>query len=177
MSSNFDEVLNVINKVKDIINKRGVESIRSSGRVFRQFTSYDGKDKVKVDDFILDLSKVSLIVGHNVSFDKKIVGAELIRLGREDIISEFNSFCTMKSTKNLCRIPGRYGIDYKYPKLQELYYALFKKQFDGAHNSLSDIKATVECFFELKRRALISLPGITEKNEKSFNGNKPSILE
>lgn len=153
------------------------ESISIHG-ITNEFAQENGIQLCEVlDDFILDLSKVSLIVGHNVSFDKKIVGAELIRLGREDIISKFNSFCTMKSTKNLCRIPGRYGIDYKYPKLQELYYALFKKQFDGAHNSLSDIKATVECFFELKRRALISLPGITEKNEKSFNGNKPSILE
>ena len=49
----FDRVLEVVNKAKDIINKRGVESIRSSGRVFRQFTSYDGRDKVNVDDFIL----------------------------------------------------------------------------------------------------------------------------
>ena len=38
----------MINKAKDIINKRGVESIRSTGRIFRQFKSYDGKDKVEV---------------------------------------------------------------------------------------------------------------------------------
>ena len=43
----------MVNKSKDIINKKGVESIRSSGRVFRQFSSYDGRDKVNIDDFIL----------------------------------------------------------------------------------------------------------------------------
>ena len=43
-----------IKKSVNINNKRGVESIRSSGRVFRQFTSYDGKDKVNVDDLYLD---------------------------------------------------------------------------------------------------------------------------
>ena len=57
----FDRVLEVVNKSKDIINKKGVESIRSSGRVFRQFSSYDGKDKVNVDDFILALENVELI--------------------------------------------------------------------------------------------------------------------
>ena len=56
----FDRVLEVVNKAKDIINKRGVESIRSSGRVFRQFPSYDGKDKVNVDDFIFGLRECGI---------------------------------------------------------------------------------------------------------------------
>ena len=57
---NFDRVLEVVNKAKDIINKRGVESIRSSGRVFRQFPSYDGKDKVNIDDFIFGLRECGI---------------------------------------------------------------------------------------------------------------------
>ena len=56
----FDRVLEVVNKAKDIINKRGVESIRSSGRVFRQFQSYDGKDKVNIDDFIFGLRECGI---------------------------------------------------------------------------------------------------------------------
>ena len=56
----FVRVLEVVNKAKDIINKRGVESIRSSGRVFRQFQSYDGKDKVNIDDFIFGLRECGI---------------------------------------------------------------------------------------------------------------------
>ena len=56
----FDRVLEVVNKAKDIINKRGVESNRSSGRVFRQFQSYDGKDKVNIDDFIFGLRECGI---------------------------------------------------------------------------------------------------------------------
>ena len=56
----FDRILDVVNKTKDIINKRGVESIRYSGRVFRQFSSYDGKDKVNVDDFIFGLRECGI---------------------------------------------------------------------------------------------------------------------
>lgn len=52
-----------INKAKDIINKRGVESIRSTGRIFRQFTSYDGKDKVNTDDFLFGMRESGINLG------------------------------------------------------------------------------------------------------------------
>ena len=47
----FDWVLEVVNKAKDITKKRGLESICSSKRFFLQFPSYGGKDKVNIDDF------------------------------------------------------------------------------------------------------------------------------
>ena len=52
----------VINKVKDIINKRGVDSIRLTGKVFRQFDSYDGKNKLNKDDFIFGLRECGIIL-------------------------------------------------------------------------------------------------------------------
>jgi DNA polymerase-3 subunit epsilon len=104
--------------------------------------------------FIKDFKNASIIVGHNISFDKKIVGAELIRCGESDIMDQKPSICTMNSTINFCKIEGIYG-DYKYPKLQELYFKLFDENFDDAHNSASDISATFKCFWELKRRGII----------------------
>lgn len=108
--------------------------------------------------FLKDLSKASLILGHNIDFDKKVLGAELIRLGKPDTIKDCASFCTMKETVNYCKIPGKYGWDYKYPKLQELHVKLFGSRYDDAHDALSDVKATMKCFFELKRKNLIQLP-------------------
>ena len=61
----FDRVLEVVNKAKDIINKRGVESIRSSGRVFRQFPSYDGRNKVNKDDFLFGLRECGINLPQN----------------------------------------------------------------------------------------------------------------
>lgn len=120
-----------------------------------------------IDLFLNDLSKASLIIGHNISFDKKVLGAELTRLGKPDSIQNFASFCTMKSTANYCKIPDIFGRDYKYPKLQELYLKLFGNNFDDAHNALSDVKATMKCFFELKRKNLIQLPKFQqEENTK-----------
>jgi DNA polymerase III subunit epsilon len=36
-------------------------------------------------------------------------------------------------------------------EFSELYYHLFKKDFEDAHNAAVDVKACVECFFELMR--------------------------
>ena len=82
-----------------------------------------------------------------------MVGAELIRCGRRDSLFTKPSICTMQSTVDFCAIPGKYG--YKFPKLQELYKKLFGNEFEDAHNALSDIRATLKCYLELKKRGII----------------------
>ena len=59
----------------------------------------------------------------------------------------------MDSTTNFCAINGAYG--YKWPKLSELHYKLFRTGFEEAHNAAADIRATVKCFWELKRRGIL----------------------
>ena len=106
-----------------------------------------------IEEFMADFDTATFIVGHNVDFDKKIVGAELVRLHRPDIMNSKRTYCTTQAGTNFCQIPGRYG--YKWPKLQELYVKLFGHEFDGAHNAMSDIDATQECFWETRQRGLI----------------------
>ena len=106
-----------------------------------------------IREFQANMDVATYIVGHNIEFDKKIVGAEMIRLGREDIMDTKKSLCTMQSSIDFCKIPGKNG--YKYPKLQELYKKLFGSEFDNAHDAMSDIKATEKCFWELRRHKLI----------------------
>ncbi len=103
--------------------------------------------------FKMDLKKATKIVGHNIDFDKKIVGAELIRLGERDIVDSLPTICTMKAGTDYCAIPGNYG--YKYPTLQELHKALFGVGFEDAHNSSSDVAATEKCFWKMKEKGLI----------------------
>jgi len=95
------------------------------------------------------VSQAEFLVAHNISFDEKIVGAEFLRIGLQNLLPAKSQICTMKSTTNLCAIPGPYG--YKWPKLSELHYKLFNTGFEEAHNAASDINATAKCFWELKR--------------------------
>ena len=113
-------------------------------------------DSIKnvLESFMNDVANADYIVGHNVSFDKHVVGAELIRLGERDTLASKPSICTMKSTIKYCAIPGDNGL--KYPSLQELHKKLFGSRFKNAHNALSDIRATLRCYFELKVRGMIN---------------------
>jgi len=99
--------------------------------------------------FVLGLFKAfvkssDVIVAHNLDFDKKVVGAELHRLGSgvdfEALLATKKVFCTMKKSIS--------GND-KWPKLIELYRKLFNEDFEGAHNAIVDARACERCYFEL----------------------------
>ena len=95
------------------------------------------------------IEQADWLVAHNMSFDEKIVGSEFLRNGMQNIIPAKNRICTMERTTIFCGIPGPYG--YKWPKLSELHYKLFKTHFEEAHNAAVDISATARCFWELRR--------------------------
>ncbi len=111
-------------------------------------------------EFIRDLLPAVKVVGHNIKFDRHIVGAELYSMDM-DYLALMNkpSICTMtsKSIIDYCALPqldpNKNG--YKWPSLQELYRKLFNRDFEDAHDALADITATKDCFLELKRRGII----------------------
>lgn len=102
---------------------------------------------VALGGFINEINEsCEVLVAHNLEFDHKIVGAEMIRAGMFTK-KKLNKICTMQSTIELCNLPGKYGA--KYPKLIELHNKLFGVGFDGAHDALADVKATAACLFKL----------------------------
>ncbi|NLZ74294.1 3'-5' exonuclease [Candidatus Falkowbacteria bacterium] len=107
-----------------------------------------------LEHFIDDVKKAEYLVGHNIDFDEKIVGSELLRLQMENPLLTANKICTMKASVQLCQIDNGHG-GYKWPNLTELYQFLFQTSFPDAHDALVDVKACAECFFELKRRNVI----------------------
>lgn len=106
-----------------------------------------------LDAISLEIHAATALVAHNMSFDEKILGSELLRAGRPNTVEAKPRLCTMQSATNHCRIPGPYG--YKWPTLQELHKALFKQAFTGAHHALTDVRACAKCYFELKRLHVI----------------------
>ncbi len=105
-----------------------------------------------LDSISAELARRSpeLLVGHNLSFDLAMVLREYSRAGRPEPLSRLGTFCTMKGTTGICRLPGRYG-DFKWPTLDELHRHLFGKTLSGAHNAQTDAEACARCFFELRR--------------------------
>ena len=95
------------------------------------------------------LQLADLVVFHNSSFDTGIISGEQIRAGwkpEELIYKSKKLFCTKQQSTNICKIPnvGRGG--YKWPSLAELC-AFCGVENQTAHNALSDVIATKECYF------------------------------
>lgn len=106
--------------------------------------------------FTNDLRNCRQLVGHNLVFDKRVIGAEMIRLGHPDIMNNYPSVDTMMETIDFCHIEDLYGRRNKYPKLSELYNILFDETFADVHNALSDTRATMRCFWRLKELGVIN---------------------
>jgi Ca2+-binding EF-hand superfamily protein len=66
----FTRVLYSLNKIKDTFNKQGADTLRATGKIFRQFNSYDGKSKVSRDDFLFGLRQCGITLDQN---DQEII--------------------------------------------------------------------------------------------------------
>ena len=105
--------------------------------------------------FLIHVKRVDVIVAHNLAFDQKIISSELVRLGIDNPLELKKRICTMKISTDFCEIPGTKG--YKWPRLEELHFKLFKSDFAGAHDAYVDAIATAKCFWELERLGLIDI--------------------
>lgn len=152
-----DESGNEISSGNEIVKPEGFVIPTDASKVHGITTEIalrDGKPlKQVIQSFLKDTNGIRCFVGHNVSFDQRVVGAELYRLGIADTVSTAKSLDTMKAATDYCKIPDSYG--YKWPKLIELHRKLFGCDFEDAHDAMADITATKKCFFEMKRRKLI----------------------
>lgn len=115
-----------------------------------------------LDLFMIDKVRADVLVAHNLQFDHRIVWAEFIRQGRRPR-SGMHKICTMTSSTKYCNLPGKRGP--KWPKLEELHQVLFNKGFEGAHDAMADITATKDCFFELVRLGVITLPSLEPQSQ------------
>ena len=106
-----------------------------------------------LEKFHTALNQVDYVVGHNVSFDRNIMGAEYLRSGLTDALAgkAVIDTCT-EETASLCQLPGGRGGKFKLPTLSELYHFLFQESFEEAHNATADVEATSRAFLELLRQ-------------------------
>ena len=152
-----DERGQLISQKNKIIKPSGftipseASDIHGISQIIAEINGEDLSDVInEFDDYV---KKSSLIIGHNIEFDAKIIGAEFLRLGKKDTLETKKQICTMKNSTDFCKIEGYYG--YKWPKLGELHYKLFGNQFYGAHNAMVDVEITAKCFWKLKKLNII----------------------
>lgn len=140
-----------------IINPVGFTIPEASSLIHGISTERAIQEGLPLKDVLLSFQEVmkhaTYLVAHNIAFDEKILGAELLRCDLPNNLMTKQRICTMETATDYCAIKGPNG--YKWPRLSELHQKLFGCDFDEAHNAAVDIEATARCFWELKRRRLI----------------------
>lgn len=115
-----------------------------------------GEDRKEVlEKFTEDVKKAKVLVGHNIEFDNKIIGAEYLRTEMDNILVDFPNIDTSTETVEFCQLAGGIGGRLKQPKLIELYKKLFGEGFGDAHDAAYDVDATARAFFECLRKEII----------------------
>lgn len=118
----------------------------------------EGRDPVEVAREFDEMAKqATLIVGHNVSFDIRIFRIHAARHLGFKWEKPAPTFCTMYKSTGFTRVPateamrraGRYG--FKLPNLTEAHQHFFGEGFDGAHDALADVTASMRIFWHLTR--------------------------
>jgi DNA polymerase III epsilon subunit-like protein len=146
---------NLIHSCNEIVKPNGFTIPLDASNVHGITTDIANQRGSKIEEvfelFSIHLKRAKVIVAHNMAYDEKIIGSEMIRLGLENILDSKEKICTMESTVDLCKFDGPYG--YKWPKLEELHRFLFNHDFEGAHDALADIQATAKCFWELTQKS------------------------
>lgn len=85
-----------------------------------------------------------ILVAHNIEFDMNVL-VNAIKWDLQLSLPLFpKQICTMKLSKNMCKLQGKYG--FKYPKLKELYFHAFQiLPFEARlHNSMYDVLVLTE---------------------------------
>ena len=111
---------------------------------------YARKEGIDMKEFLeifkKDLKEIDSVVSHNIDFDSNVMLSEIYRYDELDIYDIFKTkkkYCTMKIAKKL------YNLE-RYPKLKNLYKALFNKIYKQTHRALDDVVICKQIFFRLQ---------------------------
>jgi DNA polymerase-3 subunit epsilon len=107
-------------------------------------------------------AKARVIVAHHMNFDRKVVAAQLAKVGSDGQwwqrqASKFR--CTMELSTDHCRIPGEFGL--KFPSLEEAFCHFHPGvEFHTTHRAGEDIRACAAIYKALlaANEALAKLP-------------------
>lgn len=118
------------------------------GITTEQATGQGAEIREVLTRFLVALQQSELICGHHISFDHRVVGAELVRAGMQVDLLDRPRFCTMEASKALSKPAA--GHRPRPLSLSALYLHLFNEPFTGAHRALADAKGCAACFFAIR---------------------------
>jgi len=161
----FDEDARELEKANFIVKPDGFSIPYESTKIHGITTERANRQGVSIfealNKFIASFrGNGTTLVAHNLEFDDKVVGAELLRYKISSNFFDLPRVCTMRLSTDFCALPNN-----KPPRLTQLYFKLFGINFADAHQADVDARACARCFFELKKL------GVIKEDKKPAQGN------
>lgn len=110
-----------------------------------------------VGPFLELVGQADILIGHNVSFDVRLMRIMIARVTGTKWDNPLSTFCTMRKTTNICRVLGpkaRHPSDWKWPTLIEATRHFFGEDHSGAHRARPDCDASARIYFHLKEQGI-----------------------
>jgi DNA polymerase III epsilon subunit-like protein len=121
------------------IHKITIDDLRNNG-----IDLYD-----VIEEFIKNLENCNIIVGHNIQYDLNCLIKNTrkydIKIKTNNVVNH-NIFSNITIQDTMSLATKKLGQKFKLTKLYEYF---FNKEFEGAHNALGDVKATLACYERL----------------------------
>ncbi|RNI26236.1 3'-5' exonuclease [Rufibacter latericius] len=108
-----------------------------------------------------------MVVGHFMQFDFHVLSADFYRAGLPSPFEKLPVFCTMIASSGLTHLPRK-----KFLRLGELYSNLFHLSLENQHNAVVDARAAAQCYFELRKRRVITDATIQRQQENRYTTQK-----
>ena len=155
----YDTELNsVVFKYDEIIHLPDtIEIPEESTKIHHISTLMSKQSTVEILDclkeFVEQCKNVELVVGHNISFDKRMIMVECIRnqLRQQFTVNgvRMSECCTMRHFTEVCNLHrvSKNGHSYlKFPTLSETYNHLFRTQPKNTHDAMADVIICLRCY-------------------------------
>lgn len=149
----LDDELNIIERYEAIIKPDGweiSEEMTAIHGISHERAMDEGVSEKEAVDAFLALHALSGIrVGHNVSFDDRILRIALKRYFDDELADAFKlgpKFCTMWESKQIVKATFMDKKGVKNPSLAEAYKFFTGEELTGAHRAMADVEATIAVY-------------------------------
>ena len=144
----LDSTINKIEKVRNYVIKPNDwdipnESTAIHGITHDEAVRYGSNLANVITEFMSE--ECDVMVAHNIDFDINVLTNAILWDLQLPYPVYPRQLCTMKLTKNICKLPGTFG-RYKFPKLKEVYQHVFGIMPDQSrlHSSMYDVMILTE---------------------------------
>lgn len=104
------------------------------------------------------VNQAEMTVAHNIGFDTLVMQSEHFRAGVVCPVDHRLRYCTMLSSTNICKLPGRRPGQFKWPSLAEAHRILTGADFTDAHDAMADVLACMRIYYQLEDRGVAAVP-------------------